>query len=60
MYSTERDMSDVKVSVLHTLGNEKFRNLFVSQEFLLDTLDSTPQTSICTLVNGMGKKKKNF
>ena len=38
MYSTERDMSDGKVSVLHTVGNEKFHYLRVSQEFLLYTL----------------------
>ena len=31
MFSTERDMSDDKVSVLHTLGNKKFHNLRVSR-----------------------------
>ena len=59
MFSIERDMSDDKVSVLHTLGNKKFHNLRVSQEFLLDTLRqhnftevklennaTTPKTSI--------------
>ena len=61
-------MSDDKVSVLHTLGNKKFHNLLVSQEFLLDTLRqhnftevklennaTSPQTSICTLVMCMEK-----
>ena len=61
MFSTEQDMSDDKVLVLHT-------NLLVSQEFLLDTLRqhnftevklennaTTPQTSICTLVMCMEK-----
>ena len=70
MFSTEQDMSDDKVSVLHTLGNKKFHHLCVSQEFLLDTLrehnftevqfennPTTPQTSICMLVMHMERKK---